>query len=252
MIVRDIMTTRLITVAPEDTLGHVCNLFRRYQFHHLPVVQTRVVADRSHHDDHVRRTIRLFEGVLTTQDIELAMAHAQHNSSSQLMQHPWQEQRVAEVMNPSPLCVSPTTSVGAAARLLVERGLSGLPVIEYSEEKEQALTLLVGLLTRSDLLLTLAHTYGAFEPGMPLDIVLPDGDMAPLTTVLRLAAELHVRVRSVVVAPSPDGIPPRATLSLGTIYPMPLLSRLQEAGITYQSAHPLEEEQKSPTQQEVG
>jgi CBS domain-containing protein len=39
MIVREVMTTRLITVAPDATLSHAANLLRQHQFHHLPVVR---------------------------------------------------------------------------------------------------------------------------------------------------------------------------------------------------------------------
>ena len=42
MIVREVMTTRLITVAPDDTLSHAANLLRQHQFHHLPVVRQEV------------------------------------------------------------------------------------------------------------------------------------------------------------------------------------------------------------------
>jgi acetoin utilization protein AcuB len=164
MIVRDIMTTQLVTVAPDDTLCHACTLFRRYLFHHLPVVKRSEILNGSHPEYRIQRIMLQFEGILTTQAIERALAHAQHDSSSQLIGHPWQEQRVATVMDPLPLSVSPTTPVGAAARLLVERRLSCLPVVDSSEERETAPVLLVGLLTRSDLLLALARTLGAFEP----------------------------------------------------------------------------------------
>ncbi|HEX6553930.1 MAG TPA: CBS domain-containing protein [Ktedonobacteraceae bacterium] len=32
MIVRDIMTTKLVTVEPDDTLGHAAQLLRQHQF----------------------------------------------------------------------------------------------------------------------------------------------------------------------------------------------------------------------------
>lgn len=39
MIVREVMTTKMVTVATDDTLSHAANLFRQFQFHHLPVVR---------------------------------------------------------------------------------------------------------------------------------------------------------------------------------------------------------------------
>ena len=145
-------------------------------------------------------------------------------------------------MHRATIRVSPTTSVAAAAQILVERGLNALPVVEYervenvSQEKrdeDETIAVLVGLLTRSDLLMALARSLGAFEPGMQLTIPLPMGDPTPLAQTLLLAAELHIQVRSVIAAPLEAGVPLVATVRLGTIHPAPLLVRLQEAHIRY-------------------
>ena len=45
MIVSEVMTTKLVTVAPDDTLSHAANLLRQYQFHHLPVVKVSSKVD---------------------------------------------------------------------------------------------------------------------------------------------------------------------------------------------------------------
>src|SRR5215467_13252662 len=142
MIVSEVMTTRLITVTPEDTLSHAANLLRQYQFHHLPVVR----AVRQHE---TRNAWPVLEGLITAYDIDLA-ASVETADSSNGEQHPWQERRVAEVMNRSIMRVTPTTSVAAAAQILVKRGLNCLPVVEYEEAEQESepRTLLVGLLTR--------------------------------------------------------------------------------------------------------
>ena len=234
MIVSEVMTTKLITVTPGDTLSHAANLLRQYQFHHLPVVKANhalgVIDTRSG-----QRPI--LEGLLTSQDIDVAAAVGTW-SSSELLHRSWQERRVAEVMHRASMRVTPSTSVAAAAQMLVERGLNCLPVVEYerSEQEQDASEtqpLLVGLLTRSDLLMALARSLGAFEPGMQLSIPLPMGDLTPLARTLMLAAELHIQVRSVLAAPLEGNVPLSATVRLGTIHPAPLLLRLQEAHINY-------------------
>jgi acetoin utilization protein AcuB len=174
---------------------------------------------------------------------------------------PWQSRRVYEVMHRALIRVTPGTSVAAAAMLLVERGLNCLPVIEYRvkdepagdeqqgearekpdkqnepaaqpEDWQKGQPVLVGLLTRSDLLTALARALGVFEPGMQLIIPLRHGDMQPLARALALAGELQIRVRSVVAAPLQGSFPRVATLRLGTINPAPFLLRLQEEQITY-------------------
>lgn len=230
MIVHDIMTTRLVTVEPDDTLARAANLFRQYQFHHLPVARKVSVPVEQEAGEEASKTALLLEGLLTSQDIDVVVAQA-----SQDTLHPWQERRVVEVMHRALMRVTPNTPVAAAAQILVERGLNYLPVVEFGQAGQ---TFLVGLLTRSDLLLALARAMGAFEPGMQLDIALPLGDISSLAKTLQFVAELRMPVRSVIVAPLLGGVPETATIRLGTIYPAPLLLRLQKAGIQFSFGSP--------------
>ena len=239
MIVSEIMTTKLITVTPDDTLSHAANLLRQYQFHHLPVVKASSASEMLESNQASRKTLPTLEGLLTSQDIDMA-ATLRTLGSGDVLQQPWQERRVTEVMHRAALRVMPNTSVAAAAQIMVERGINYLPVVEYEraeqateESEDETRVVLVGLLTRSDLLMALARSLGAFEPGMQLTIPIPMGDLTPLARTLLLAAELHMQVRSVIAAPQKAGIPLTATIRLGTIHPTPLLVRLQEANIQY-------------------
>ena len=242
MIVSEIMTTKLVTVTPDDSLSHAANLLRQHQFHHLPVVRARQGWRIQVQQDLSRPSWPVLEGLITSYDIDLAATLGSENSATN-DQHPWQERRVAEVMNRSIMRVTPTTSVAAAAQMLVEQGLNCLPVVEYEESlniepgaKYGEQTLLVGLLTRSDLLLEFARTLGAFEPGMNIHIPLHTGNPTPLAKMLLLAAELHIKIESIVVAPPKKGVPHVAIVRIGTINPAPLLVRLQQAGISYSFA----------------
>jgi acetoin utilization protein AcuB len=250
----------LITVAPDDTLGHAANLLRQHQFHHLPVVRSRDGAATWHWPGQ-KKTPLVFEGLLTSQDIDMVVA-LERESQQESTREPWQSRRVAEIMHRALIRVTPSTSVAAAALLLVERNLNCLPVVHYESQHVQAdgkqaaqqekekrseqeartenwqegQPLLVGLLTRSDLLIALARSLGAFEPGMQLIIPLRHGNMQPLARALALADEMHIQVRSVVAAPLQGAFPRVATLRLGTINPAPFLTRLQEEQIVYSFA----------------
>lgn len=245
MIVSEIMTTKLITVTPNDTLSHAANLLRQYQFHHLPVIQASKTRQTWVADSGTRTSPLLLEGVLTSEDIDLAAALGTQNSGDAQYQ-PWEDRRVAEVMHPVGMCVTPTTSAAAAARLLVERGMHYLPVVEYAfsekkvdhAEEQDVQVVLVGLLTRSDLLLALARALGAYEPGTDIGLPLPAGDLSPLGQTLLLAKELQIPVRSVLAAPMEERIPRAAMVRLGTIHPAPLLVRLRKANIKYVFADP--------------
>jgi acetoin utilization protein AcuB len=233
MIVSEVMTTKLVTVTPNDSLSHAASLLRQHQFHHLPVVR----ALYRHETGNARPVL---EGLITSYDIDLAASVGAKNSDSG-EQHPWEERRVAEVMNRSVMRVTPTTSVAAAAQLLVQRGLNCVPVVEYEEsehtvQESEIHSLLVGLLTRSDLLLELARTLGAFEPGMDILLPLPTDDLTALSQMLQLAATSHTKVQSVVVAPPKKGVPHVARVRIGTMNPAALLVALQKAGIAYSFA----------------
>src|SRR5438552_9986558 len=114
MIVSEVMTTKLVTVAPDDTLSHAANLLRQYQFHHLPVVKVSKIVETFEPNHSTHKTL-LLEGLLTSQDIELASSSGKW-SSSDLLHQPWQERRVIEVMHRATIRVSPNTSVAAAAQ----------------------------------------------------------------------------------------------------------------------------------------
>jgi acetoin utilization protein AcuB len=279
------MITKLVLVEASATLSHAANLMREHQIHHLPVIRMPrsasfwfpgAILDV---DGREPETLPVLEGLLTSHDIDIAVAvDAQNAGNSD--HRPWQERRVAEAMHPAPISVSPTSSVAAAAQLLVERGINCLPVVEYIEAgksepppetadasnvvtpptyareyedlagtlssgqvtrdggtgKAEARTVLVGLLTRSDLLMALARSMGAFQPGIEVHILLPDGDMTPLANILILATELHIQVHSIMAGPLKGAVPSRATVKLGTIHPTPLLLRLRKAGIEYEFA----------------
>src|SRR5579859_3079112 len=203
MIVKDIMTTKLVTVVPDDLLSHAANLLRQFQIHHLPVVRHVREPGAQMTGQSTHQEVLELQGLLTSQDIDLVVALDKQRSSGDLLRRPWYEQRIGEVMNSASIRVTPVTSAGAAAEVLVERGLNCLPVVEYQQTEggQEARTILVGLLTRRDLMIALACSICFFEPCFQLLIPLPPGDITSLAQTLLLTAELHVQVHSVMVAP---------------------------------------------------
>lgn len=250
MIVREIMTTKLVLVAPDDTLSHAVNLLRQHQFHHLPVARMSATSYRWFPGEvfdtqkHARDTLPVLEGLITSEDIDIAVAISDEHADD--ARYPrWRERRVVEVMHPAPLTVTPTTNAAFAARILVERNLNCLPVVEYSDSEktgqqpatgQKSRTILVGLLTRSDLLMAMSRALGTTEPGIDILIPLPGGNMTPLVHMLEIATELHIQVHNVIAASLEGKFPQRATVHIGTIYPAPLLVRLRAANIQYEFA----------------
>lgn len=237
MIVRDIMTTQLVTIEPDDTVGSAISLFRQHRFHHLPVARCKQSLPAQRTNYTVRQSKYIFMGLLTTQDIDMAAALAQQEEAKNTSSRNWQEQFVVEIMQPPPVYVAPTTSVAAAARLLVEQGLNCLPVVESDQDEDGMQDVLMGLITRSDLLLALAHLLGADEPGTQMVIPLPTDGLTPLTRALQMADELHMHIHSVVMAPPDQHMFRSAYLRLGTIHPAPFLQSLEKEGIHYIAGH---------------
>lgn len=239
MIVGDIMCTRLITVEPDDTLGHVAQLLRHHQIHQLPVVRALEESSmqRNEHDTIQKSApTLLWQGLVTAEALEQAAALAQQAERDHVLSRPWQEQRVIEIMQRPLFYVIRLTSVAVAAQLLVEQGIGCLPVIELEQEggrKENVREILVGLITRSDLLLAFARYLGTGEPGTQFVLPLPAESMAPLAQALMMADDLHVCVQNLLVTPIDPHRPRTALLRLGTIYPAPFFHRLEQEGIPF-------------------
>lgn len=131
-VVGDVMTTDMMTLQLDDTLRLADDMMNLARVRHFPVLQGERVA-----------------GIVDQVDLL-------HASMASLMKHPNNSPRealaavaVREVMKPA-RTVSPDTSVFAAARDMVERGVECLLVVDAGK--------LVGLVSRTDLLRELAKT----------------------------------------------------------------------------------------------
>ena len=99
----DLMTSDVLTVAPEDTIGETAQKMVDRE------VSSAAVSDYG----------RLI-GILTERDLTRAVAGRTHSS----------EARVREWMTPDPVTLPPTASPKEAAETMLERGFRHIPVIE--------------------------------------------------------------------------------------------------------------------------
>jgi CBS domain-containing protein len=115
---RDIMTTRVVTVGPDDTIDVAVHKMTELRFSALPVIDRR---------------FRLI-GMISLLDV---LRHREDGGTDSA--------RVSSVMNPDVLSVPPRASLGLLAHRLRSYGeLRVMPVVDGS--------VLVGVVTRSDLL----------------------------------------------------------------------------------------------------
>lgn len=110
--VGEIMSRQVVTITMDDTLAKARELFTKYRFHHLMVIQqTRLVGIISDRD--LLKAISPYAGTLSETDRD----HATLNK------------RIHLVMSRNPITVRPDTPLAAAAQVLIETGVSCLPVV---------------------------------------------------------------------------------------------------------------------------
>jgi len=118
------------------------------------------------------------------------------------------------------ITIGPMFGVEDAARLMVTRKFSALPVTEGDR--------LVGIVTETDVLHLFVRGMGALEPSSRVDVILP-GPGASLGEVVRVIEATGTRISSVMTLEDPTG-QREVVLRLATIDPRPALRALEAGG----------------------
>lgn len=127
-LVRDWMSADLTTIGPETTLPEAHQIMRTKRIRRLPVV------------DEARHLL----GLVTLGDVRGAEASSATSLSIWELNYLLAKLKVTEVMTTNLITVTPDTTIGRAAELMLEKKVSGLPVVDESG-------LLVGIITESDI-----------------------------------------------------------------------------------------------------
>lgn len=124
--VRDLMTTSVLTMSPDDRLSDLRDLMHSRNVRHVPIVNAdQQVKGLVSHRDLLKNT--LFDRPRVSQYVEDEILASL---------------RVAEVMTKQVECVGPDEPLAEAARIMLDRRFGCLPVISGGR--------LVGILTESD------------------------------------------------------------------------------------------------------
>jgi acetoin utilization protein AcuB len=127
MLVKDFMTPNPEVVTPEITVPEAAQIMKKGGFRRLPVVkEDRVV------------------GIVTDRDLKEAMPSDANSLSIWELNYLISKLTVGEIMTRDPITVSDTLPLQAAAKLMLEHKVGGLPV-----EREGRL---VGIITVTDVL----------------------------------------------------------------------------------------------------
>ena len=187
------MSSPVHTVRPETTAGDAVALLRRHRMRHLPVMEgDRVI------------------GVVTDRDLRGVAPEA----------------RVDTVMSRPVVVVSPRTAMDKAARLLFDRRIGCLPIIDEGK--------LVGILTQTDAVAALVNMMRTQVGGAVGQVVVayrPDA-MALAHHAVRSLGPDVARLHVATVEPLGRGVPPaRVRLAIETRDTGRVLEALRAAGL---------------------
>ena len=161
MLVKHRMTPSPITVAPDTSFPEAFRVIREKGIRYLPVVDSRgrligivTQTDLLHASPSSATTLTVFE-------VNYLLAHLQ----------------VQEVMS-SPITVPDDAPVEEAARIMVEKGISCLPVMRDGE--------LVGIITETDIFKAFVEILGSGEAVLRVTLRAPDvpGELAQMTGLI--------------------------------------------------------------------
>ena len=124
-LVRNWMTPHPITITPQTTLPEARRLMREHHIRRLPVVEKDKLV-----------------GIVTLGDIREAQPSPATTLSIYEMNYMLDRLTAKEFMTRDLVTISPDATIGEAARLMVDRKIGGMPVVEGGK--------LVGIITETD------------------------------------------------------------------------------------------------------
>ncbi len=140
-LVRDWMSSDVITIGPEMTLPQTHQLMAKEEIRRLPVV------------DKEGRLI----GIVSLGDVSSAEPSPATSLSVWELNYLLTTLTVGKIMTPHPFAISPDATLAEAARMMLEHRISGLPVVD--EERH-----VIGIITESDIFaMVVLHEWGSAE-----------------------------------------------------------------------------------------
>ena len=158
MLIREWMTKEVITVTPETSMLKASKLMKDHSIRRLPVLDGKRVV-----------------GIVSDRDIRAASPSKATTLDMLELYYLLSEVKVKDIMTPNPVTVFDTDAVDAAALVMENKGIGGLPVLDGSGE-------LVGIITDHDIFRVLVDFCGAGKGGLQLAFLLPDkpGVLTPI------------------------------------------------------------------------
>jgi acetoin utilization protein AcuB len=186
MLVKNRMSTEVVTLTPDQTLLRAMSLIQQKGIRHLPVVQGEKVV-----------------GMVTEFDVRKAGASDSTTLSVFELNYLLDQIKVSSFMSKKVITVSPEEPIEGAAKKIYDYKIGALPVVDHDR--------LVGLISSSDILETFIEVLGINEPSVRVEVELENrtGALADTASILK---DLGLYLVSVVTLPQEGGKNSRITV----------------------------------------
>ena len=178
MIVKDIISDKLITLKAGDDIKKAFELMKTNKIRHIPVLDGEKLV-----------------GIVTNTDLRQVLVPSELNNTKEVSLFTSKFFTVDQIMTKDPITVTPQTDIEKAAMLLQRNKIGGLPVVENGR--------LVGMITETDIFGVFIEIMGVIKYSSRVDVVLGE-DPEAFQHVSKLIKENGADIISVGMSSSKE------------------------------------------------
>lgn len=173
MLVNDWMNTPVITVSMDDSMQRAVDLMTENSIGMLPVLDQGKLV-----------------GVVTDRDLKQAAPSSVALIDVKQVLYHLSRVKVGAIMSPNPITVHPDYTMEEVAQLLLDRNISGCPVLDRDGH-------LTGIITKNDIFRAMVSVSGLKKKGVQFGFMLEDrpGSIKEVTDIIR---KFHCRLVSIM------------------------------------------------------
>lgn len=163
MLVRDRMSSPVVTVKPEMPFQDALKLMHERRFRRLPVTDTK----------------GMLVGIVAERDLLYASASPATSLSVWELNYLLSKITLRELMTKDVITIRPDTPIEDAAHLMKEKRIGGLPVVDDNHHP-------IGIITETDIFKIFVEMFGGGQVGLRLSLEVPreKGVLAQLTRAI--------------------------------------------------------------------
>ncbi|MCD6449618.1 MAG: CBS domain-containing protein [Thermotogaceae bacterium] len=180
MLVKDVMTKEVITITPDTSFSDAMNILRKNKIRRLPVVKDGKIA-----------------GIITEKDLLSASPSAATTLDIWELQYLLNKLKVKEIMIKNVVTVKETTPLENAAKIMAEKKIGALPVLNDNKE-------LVGIITETDIFKTFVKMLGAGRKGTRYTFEAED-EPGVIYNIAKFAADAGANIIAISSYPLHNG-----------------------------------------------